>query len=182
MTVIADTPAGTPPEASWGQDVTDVLNAQQRVQDIMLSADVTSNSGTESDIAEFVWPVVNGRQYVFRVDGTYEAANTAQGLGIGLRHPGGFAVAMWRVFGVTSSTVEDITRNAIGSAASDGMTSGATVSSAASKLAFSGTIVYDCTADGNIQFRKRRNGANTTSPGVTIHKGASMLVHQSAIS
>lgn len=182
MTVIADTPAGTPPEASWGQDVTDVVNELQKLQMAMMTADESTNSSSPSDVTGLSFPVVAGRLYVFRIVGGYSVAQTNQGLGFGFRHPGGAAYMVGRIFGPTNSSTEAIERLYQSSANTDIMTAQASANAAgATPYHFEATVMYTCTADGTFQFRKQRNGTSG-STGVTLEAPWSVLAHQSAIS
>lgn len=181
MSEIDDTPAGTPIFDTWGQAVADVLNDQQKLLALMTAGDLSTNSSSPSDITGLSFPVVSGRVYVIRLQLLYQCAQTNQGPGIGFQHPGGNATGVFRVFGASSAAVEAIERIQETVAATDELTTAASVNSAGASYHLEATIRYNCTADGTFLMRRARNGTSG-STGLTILAGASALVHQSAIS
>jgi hypothetical protein len=174
VTDLVDVPAlGERITYDWGVDVATRINRSYLIE---LAADESTNSATPVDVTGLAFPVVNGESY--RIDGflDYSCSATNQGIGFGMQHPGGTAHGIFRVYGVTAAATSATERLIETSAATDEMTTAATVSNAGSHFILEFRLFYACTADGTFKFRKQRNGTSG-STGVTIYKASGATVY-----
>ncbi len=157
---------------TWGLAVSAQLN---KSYPLTVDANESTNSTSPSDVTGLTFTVENGSSYQIDLKVSYSCSATNQGIGIGVRHPGGDADGVFRVFGVSAAATEAIERLREQSANTDELTTAATVSSAGAPLVMEATIFYTCTADGTFAIRKARNGTSG-STGLTIIKGSRAIV------
>lgn len=160
----------------WAVSVADDVNAltSRMAYDVIdrLPTSESTNTSTVSSITGWEYtaqPVGRTLAIEGRVD--YSCANTNQGLGIGLRMPGGVAHGIYRIFGVTSGTVEAIERLSTTTANTDEMTTAATVSTGGGRFICEFTLFVTLDTSGTVTLRKRLNGT-PGSTGLTIYQGS----------
>jgi hypothetical protein len=176
MTELIDVPAlGERIVYSWPVSVAERLN-RSYILEVAADESTNSGSGSASDVTGLTFPVVNGESY--RIEGVldYSCSATNQGIGFGMRHPGGTSHGIFRVYGVSAAATSATERLIETVANTDEMTTAATVSNAGSHFVLEFLVFYACTADGTFAFRKQRNGTSG-STGVTIYKASGATVY-----
>lgn len=158
--------AGGPILDTWGQAVAQRLNA---FESQVLAADVATNSATDQDTG-FEFEAVNGKTYLIQVEGEYEAAQTNQGLRIGIDTPSGTDRCWARIWGDSTATGE--TRHSGGASARIGRN---TTDTAAAERPFWFTGRYECTSSGTVKVVFYRGGTSG-STGITLKAGTACLV------
>lgn len=159
---------------TFAADVAEQLN---KSYPLTLDADESTNAAaaSASDVTGLTFPVLTGKSYEISLRLDYSCANTNQGIGIGIRHPGGTAHGLFRATGPSGFATETLERLFENAAATDELTTYATVGSGGSHYVVEATVFYACTADGTFAIRKARNGT-PGSTGVTLYKGSRAIV------
>lgn len=156
--------AGDSITASWGSDVATRINNMS----LTLSANVTTSSGTFSDLTGLTFACTSGKNYTIEVILTYDSSSTSGGPVVGFNHPGGTCHMLIIYSGETSATSQDV--EAI--SATDTGTGVATANTAGANYFIRAWVRYQCTSNGTFALRIKRNTAGTQ----TFHKGSGMRV------
>lgn len=170
MTNVSSPTAGTNGDASWAQDVAAALNLGGKI----LAADVTTSSGSFSDLTGLSFPCTNGKVYNIEVELWYEHSSTSGGPVIGFDHPGGTG-HMFIVYAGETSAVSSDTEAQNGTDGSGGGAGVATVNGAGNTYSIRGWAKYVCTSTGTWTLRFKRNTTGT----LTIQKGSAIRVVES---
>lgn len=164
MTSVTRPTAGSSGEASWAQSVADALNLGGKI----LTADVTTNSGSWSDLTGLSFTATSGKVYSIAIDLLYNHDDTSGGPVIGFDHAGGSCWMFLDYAGETSATSED--RDT--STAADTGSGVASVNSGSGIYWIHGRALFQCTSTGTWTLRMKRNTAGT----LTVKKGSAIRV------